>query len=383
MDDRLQVIATAWGDPFAPSTFSGLSRQLFATLEKMGCLAGSASAILLHKRDILDGCYTLARGPRFWNVRLNRRWLWHPRTVEQMSRRLEQKLRTLPPAQAILQVGTHVAPRLPGVGHFCITDMTISEAYRAGMFGLNDLDDRTLRQAVATQRFIFDSCRRVFVLSEWIRQSVIHDCGQSPEQVIVVGAGANLEELEPAPDKYSSRNILFVALEWESKGGPLLVEAFRRVRQQLPDATLTIIGTHPKINAPGVEILGRLHRNVPQEYAALQRAYQRANVFCLLSEFDAFPNVVLEAQYTGTPVVALDRQSRREAVLDGQTGLLVQESRPQPVADALLRILRSSETAAQMGRQGKQFVAARFTWPAVAGRIVEEMTRALQEPVCT
>jgi glycosyltransferase involved in cell wall biosynthesis len=183
--------------------------------------------------------------------------------------------------------------------------------------------------------------------------------------------------LPAAEDKYYSQNILFVGVVWETKGGPLLLEALRIVRKSLPNATVTVIGTNPTVNQPGVTVLGPLRRSEPAEYERLKNAYQRAGCLCLLSEFDAFPNVLLEAQYNGTPVVALDRQSRREAMIPGQTGVLAEHATPAAVAAAIIDVLQSPDRARQMGEQGRAFVASRFTWPIVSERIIEEIGKAM------
>jgi glycosyltransferase involved in cell wall biosynthesis len=124
-------------------------------------------------------------------------------------------------------------------------------------------------------------------------------------------------------------------------------------------------------------VTGPLRKDNRDENERFRGAYRDASCFCLLSEFDAFPNVVLEAQYAGIPVVALDRQSRREAVVPDQTGILVAEARADHVAEAIIRILADPAQARAMGQRAQGFIRSRFTWPAVAGKILEHIRAAL------
>jgi len=369
----LKIIGAAFGEPLSPTTFSGLSCRLFSAVKERGYLIGTLSTAAIKKTDAFRGSLTWGGPGRFFLPRLSRRWLWKMSTVHLLSARANCEIARWPDAEALLQVGTHVYPRNHQIKHFCVTDMTIARAYSAKMFDIGCFSRKQLAEANAAQRTIFDSCHAVFVLSEWIRQSVIDDYAQAPSKVIAIGAGANIEPLDPAPEKYDSKNILFVGFNWRAKGGPLLLEAFQRVRERIPDATLTIIGDGPASIPSGAEALGRLSRSNPEQYAQLKRAYQRANCFCLLSEFDAFPNVLLEAQYTGTPVVALNRQSRPEAVQDGITGILVTAADPQEVADGLISILGDPEGARRMGEQGRALVRTKFTWPIVCDRFCNHM----------
>lgn len=368
-----RVLGAAFGDPMGLRTFSGLSRHLFTAMRTRGAIAGMVNTRQIRWSDLLDRSYTFSRGEHMVRPRLSRRWLWKPGTVSKLSGRFDDLLGDFPSADAILQVGTHVYTRSPHPPHYCITDLTVAQAAEAGRFGFDRMTAAELRGAVAAQQQIFDSCRAIFVPTEWAKESVVKDLGQSPGKVIVVGEGASMDAVAPAQHKYLSKNILFVGYEWENKGGPLLYEAFKLVREQLPEATLTVIGCRPPIRDLGVEILGRLRKNVPREYARFTAAFARANCFCLLSELDAYGIVLLEAQLSATPIVALDRGSRREVVKQDRTGLLVQDATPAAVAAAILSILSDPPAAERMGRTGHEYVSTQFTWPAVADRILAHM----------
>ncbi len=376
LSDKIRVVGAAFGNPLGMRTFSGLSFHLLQAIRDHGCLVGTLSTRCLRLRDLARGCLVVSRGHRAWRPRLSRQWLWRTSTVEELSRRFGNRLRQFPDANAVLQVGTHVYVENSHLRHFCMTDLTVTQAADAGRFGFEGLAADDVRGAIVAQKRIFDSCSGIFVPTEWTRESIVREFDQPPDRVLVVGEGASIEEVPFTQEKYFSRNILFVGYEWENKGGPLLYEAFQLVRASLPDATLTVVGCTPSIRDPGIRIVGRLRKDVPAQYSLLKRLYQNATCFCLLSEVDAYGIVLLEAQLCGTPVVALDRGSRRELVRSGETGLLVRDATPRAVADALLTILCSPETAEHMGALGHKFVSERFTWSAVADRILSYIAKS-------
>jgi rhodanese-related sulfurtransferase len=73
---------------------------------------------------------------------------------------------------------------------------------------------------------------------------------------------------------------------------------------------------------------------------------------------DGIPNVVLEAMAAGLPVVATDVSGIPEAVLHGETGLLVKPDVPNALADALEQIVTNPRLAAELGGSGTTRVRA-------------------------
>jgi glycosyltransferase involved in cell wall biosynthesis len=76
------------------------------------------------------------------------------------------------------------------------------------------------------------------------------------------------------------------------------------------------------------------------------------SVLCSTSE--GFSNSILEAMAAGNPVVATDVGATRDAVIDGQTGLLVPPSDPERLASAIAELLHNPERARAMGQAGQQ-----------------------------
>lgn len=367
-----KIIGAAFGDPLANKTFSGYSRHVFMAVQKMGCLAGTISTRRIKLRDFWDGCvnYTPLRDIQRPNISAH--WLWRPSTIHKLSLRFHQHLSCYDKSTPVVQIGTHVYPLETGHRFYCVTDMTIAQAVGAGHFKVRHLTNSERKCANNVQKKMFDSCEKIFVLCQWTRSSVITDYAQSPEKVIVIGAGANMPVLPAAAYKYTSHQILFVGLDWQRKGGPLLLDAFRIIKRKISDATLNIIGCKPQISVPGVNLIGPLSRDVDSEKRKLEQLYREANCFCILPEFDPFPNVLLEAQITSTPVVSLGNGSRAEVVNKGISGLLVGND-PEDVAAAIIRILTSPGRAMQMGINGREFVLKNFTWDSVAARLLSHI----------
>jgi glycosyltransferase involved in cell wall biosynthesis len=173
--------------------------------------------------------------------------------------------------------------------------------------------------------------------------------------------------------------VLFVGKQFERKGGPLLLEAFRRVRTRFPDARLVIVGpTTPPASEPGVEWRGNLDKNKPEEWARMAAAYHEADVFCLPSLFEPFGIVILEAMFFGLPCVGTAAWAIPEMIVDGETGYTVPRDDVGALADRLSELLADPPRAHRMGLAGRRRAEERFSWEAVAARMGDRLQRCLQ-----
>lgn len=219
------------------------------------------------------------------------------------------------------------------------------------------------------ERRIYSDATHVFTFGPRIRQLLIERYGLAASRTSAVGGGASVfprEAPDTTPERYGRRRIVFVGVEWERKGGPVLIEAFRAARQALPDATLTIIGCNPAIAVEGCMVLGKL----PADAVAEQ--YQQASCFCMPSMLEPYGLVFTEAMHFALPVVAADVGDVSSIVSDGETGRLVPPGDSVALAAALVDVLGDPERARAMG--GAALEAARsYTWEEVAARIAEKL----------
>jgi glycosyltransferase involved in cell wall biosynthesis len=110
--------------------------------------------------------------------------------------------------------------------------------------------------------------------------------------------------------------------------------------------------------------------HVPQD--RLPAVYRACDVFALpsVSRLEAFGIVALEAMASGLPVVASDMPGVREIVTDGMEGHLANPLDPLAFAARIDSLLRRPLRRARFGRNGRAKVVERFTWDAVAGRVL-------------
>jgi len=92
------------------------------------------------------------------------------------------------------------------------------------------------------------------------------------------------------------------------------------------------------------------------------------DVFLLTSEVEGLPNVLIEAQWLGVPVVTTKAGGAGEAIDPGETGWLVDSAQPEALASPIHDLLCHSERRRKIRDLGPAFIAARFG----VGRMVDE-----------
>ncbi len=163
---------------------------------------------------------------------------------------------------------------------------------------------------------------------------------------------------------------------------PTLLNAFQQVRARLPAAHLLIVGDgplRPEVEATvaalhlegAVHLLG-MRRDVPQ----LLRA---TDVLVLSSRgWEGLPLTVLEAMASSLPVVASDVGGTREAVVDGETGLLFRPADVNALAQHILALAADPTLAQQMGQRGRARVQEFFTRQRMARETAAEYEQVSQ-----
>jgi len=168
-------------------------------------------------------------------------------------------------------------------------------------------------------------------------------------------------------------------LEERYKGHDVLIRAMPLVRSLVPGARLVLVGDG-WLRQAYVKLAAALELDGNVEFAGFvsdverDRILDRGHVFALTSRLppegggEGFGIVYLEAGLHGLPVVAGNVAGALDAVVDGETGLLVDPTDHVAVADAISRLLLDRELASSLGRAGARR-AGEYSWPVIARRV--------------
>lgn len=150
---------------------------------------------------------------------------------------------------------------------------------------------------------------------------------------------------------------------WAEKRPILWLQTAVLVAKRFPEVHFLIIGDGPL--RPEMEsfiadngLKGKVH--LPGTRPEVATPLSAMNVFVLTSEFEGTPNVVLEAQWLGLPVVATDAGGTRESFECNITGLLAATSAVEEIASLIVEYLADKNRLAKAEIHGPQFVERAF-----------------------
>jgi glycosyltransferase involved in cell wall biosynthesis len=186
--------------------------------------------------------------------------------------------------------------------------------------------------------------------------------GRTPVELVY--HGVDTEALVPAETASREPVILSVGRLVEKKGYPTLLRAAALVRDGGLAFQLRIAGEGPEWAALQrlVHELGLAQRVSflgPLTESELHVQYAQAQVFALAcqeltnGDRDGIPNVILEAMACGLPVASSANTGVGEAVVDGESGLLVPQGDEEALAAALARLLADGELRRRLGMEGR------------------------------
>jgi glycosyltransferase involved in cell wall biosynthesis len=278
----------------------------------------------------------------------------------------------------ILQLGALFLPPVPKDVLHCSYHDGNTAVSRRSEFSYVKASPQVLAESWRNEQEFYRRVNMIFTMSEWLRRSMIEDFGVVPENVIAVGAGPNLKYARqiidsPAPKHHANKAILFVGVDFEGKGGPTILEAFRRVRREIPDAKLRIVGCNLTLDEPGVEVIGILDKSDPNQEDRLRQIYDEASLFALPTRFDCFGIAFVEAMYHRLPCIGSNICAIPEIIRDGETGFTLPPQDASQWADKIILLLRDERLAQKMGDRGFEYATNRYRWDLVVDRMVKSM----------
>lgn len=206
----------------------------------------------------------------------------------------------------------------------------------------------------------------------------------------IIPNGVDLDHFSPdvAPiDEFDDGklNILFVGRLEKRKGLNYLLEAFVRVKQEVPDSRLIVVG-------PGTRLRRKYEKQVAKSgledvafigfapYQDLPRYYKTADVFCTpATGSESFGIILLEAMAVAKPIVASNIEGYASVISDGVDGMLVPPKDSQSLARALVTLLTDQSLRQEMGAQGRA-KALNYGWESIARSVLDYYMRVLSEP---
>lgn len=272
--------------------------------------------------------------------------------------------------------GADVAPHAKRLGLPLIVHFHGHDAHRLSV--VNPYRDR--------YRTMFDIAFRIISVSKFMTRTLI-ELGASPEKIVdnPYGPRDSFFDIEPV----YGRNVLSLGRFTDIKANYLTLAAFRLVLDKHPDAHLVMAGDGELLETcktlaaewnidKSVSFPGSvLHKDAPALYASASMFVQHS-VTPSYGDAEGTPVTILEAQAAGLPVVSTRHAGITEAVVDGETGYLVDERDVEGMADRMISLLDDPSRMQVMGAAARQHIRNNYSMTKHIG-VLQEVIDAARE----
>jgi len=227
----------------------------------------------------------------------------------------------------------------------------------------------------------------VAVSQDMVRQ--LGELGAPSEKLHYNPCGVDMSLFAAAAPAQAGPVFLTVGRFVDKKGPLLTLLAFNQALVEVPDARLVMIGDGLLFDAAGqiaramgmgqaVEFLGAQPHPVVAATMQGARAFVQHSLRPGDGDSEGTPVAVLEAGASGLPVISTRHAGIPDVVIDGETGILVEEGDVDGMAQAMIRLARDLQLAARLGRAGRRRIEERFSMERSIDnlwRIIESVER--------
>lgn len=216
------------------------------------------------------------------------------------------------------------------------------------------------------ERQVLRRARLLLPWSELARRSLLEDYLARPEVVHVLPPSCPIREQPPmARNPGRKGRILFMGSDFSRKGGPVLLEAWKRHLRE--DFDLNLVTNGRIREEPGL----RVHGGVAHGSEAWLHHWREADLFVFPSTLETFGIVLVEALSFGVPVVCAKAGAAEEILDYGRAGFLVDPVSPEALAGCVRQAMADQEGTQARVLNGLERARGKFSLELNAGRLAK------------
>ena len=231
---------------------------------------------------------------------------------------------------------------------------------------------RVRADALAREREAYLSARYVVGMSDWCSEDVVSSYGVPPDKVRTILPAANLDEDSLSPPEewngeLSPLRLGLIGIDWERKGGPILLEAASILERMGYEVEVVVLGPDPSLLPVHSSLRSLGYVNKAREFQRFVEIVRSFHFGCLLSRVEASGFSTLEYLRLGVPIIA----TAVGGIVDPKgAGLrFPPEADGEQVAEALVEVLREPERYATMKKAAARDGVA-YRWDRTADEML-------------
>ena len=170
--------------------------------------------------------------------------------------------------------------------------------------------------------------------------------------------------------EFGSKQILFNGSDFKRKGGDLVLTAFKKVKQEIPEAKLIIVGDNLSIKQDGVYNPGYISSS-----SAMKNLFIESDLVVAPALCEPLGIFLIEAMNYGVPCIVSENGGMSEIVDREVSGIVISQPTPELLASQIVELLSDTNLLKEMSENVRYKVKNLFNW----NHIASEMSNAISE----
>jgi glycosyltransferase involved in cell wall biosynthesis len=267
------------------------------------------------------------------------------------------------------QIGVRVVSVLHGskIGEYQ-TQLKNVKSMKELLHCIRDLP-HVLRAFFITQREFVHGSDKLVAVSNFVKKTIVEETFVQEDKVTVIYNGvdeskfAGLKKAKSEPGE--EVHLIYVGRIIRAKGLFVLVNSLSRLKNL--NWKLNIVGDGDALEQLKNEISrknlpGRINLKGFMKYEDVIKELDKSDIFILPTmRMEGFPMTIVEAMFSGLPVVASDIGGNPDTVVDGETGYLVKPGSADELSDKLTELINNADKRLVFGENGRKRAYKEFT----------------------
>lgn len=251
-------------------------------------------------------------------------------------------------------------------------------------------NDRAIQLGHKYDKMAFEKATLAFFASDWAANSAIEYYKLDPKKVRVVPFGANLKwhpdydnVLSAIENRKSDKlKILFIAVDWEQKGGDKVLDIVNELNRRGIKTELNVVGCKPDVNLhlpDYVKVHGFISKNSSDGMRKLTELYSQSHFMIMLSRQEAFGLVFCEANAFGVPAIGPEIGGVPTIIKNNINGFLVNEHlNVENITEQLIKLFEDKEQYKQLAISSYNEYQSNLSWEASCRKVKSHLENAME-----
>ncbi len=239
-------------------------------------------------------------------------------------------------------------------------------------------------KSLENERLAYENATLIFLTSRWAVAAAQRQYPHLGQKFRVLFRGPSFSFTPTEEDvnqwiisrSQSCLEILFVAGDWDRKGGDLVIETCELLRRSGQNLRLRILGSASagRKYPEWVEIVGYISKDSAEGEAKLSELYRKSHFVFVPSRAEIFGLFTPEANIHGVPAISTNVGGVSDAIQSGQNGFILDaRSKAYNYAQVILSAFQNQEEYQKLCRSSFQYYLRHFNWKRLGQKLIDEV----------